>query len=97
MAFHVDIIKADPLAGTERRLARVALDHGQVVIESPDEGYWRDVLSRAVGVDPDDQPEDFFAALSERLDGTYVFATEPHDDADCEYGAEPASLETTHA
>jgi hypothetical protein len=89
MALHVDIIKTEPLAGTERLLARVCAEHGQVVIESPDEAYWRDALMRAVDMDPDQDPEAFLQALSERLDGTYVFATNPHDEAECEHAAEP--------
>lgn len=75
LAFHVDIIKTEPMAGTERRLARVGLEHGQLVIESPNEAYWRDALTRAVGMDPEEDPEAFLEALSERFDGTYVFAT----------------------
>jgi hypothetical protein len=95
MAFHVDIVKTDPTAGTERRLARVVLDQGQISIESPDEAYWRDVLTRAAGMSPDEHPEAFLDALAERLDGTYVFATEPHDEVDCEHAAEPALEPTT--
>lgn len=89
MAFHVDIIKTEPIGGSERLLARVVLEHGHLAIESPDEEYWRDALVRAVGMDPDEDPEAFLEALSERLDGTYVFATKPHDEADCEHAVEP--------
>ena len=90
MAFHVDIIKTDPTAGTQRRLAKVAVEHGQLVIESPDEAYWREALAR-VGrkVDPDDDPKAFLDSLNERLDGTYVFATKPHDEAECAHASEP--------
>lgn len=90
LAFHVDIVKTDPTAGTERRLARVVLEHGQLTIESPDEAYWRDALIRAVGMDPDENPGLFLESLSEHFDGTYVYATKPHDEADCEHSAEPA-------
>jgi hypothetical protein len=96
LAFHVDIIKTEPMAGTERLLARVVVEHGHVVIDSPDEAYWRDALTRAVDLDPDEDPEAFLQALSERLDGTYVFATEPHDESDCEHAAEP-TLESAPA
>ena len=90
MAFHVDIIKTEPTAGTERRLAKVAVEHGQLVIESPDEGYWQEALARVTRkVDPDDDPEAFLDSLNGRLDGTSVFATKPHDEAECEHASEP--------
>ena len=90
MAFHVDIIKTEPTAGTERRLAKIAVEHGQLVIESLDEAYWQEALAPvARKVDPDDDPEAFLDSLSERLEGTYVFATKPHDEAECEHASEP--------
>jgi hypothetical protein len=96
VALHVDILKVDPLAGGERVLARVALDDtGQIVIDAPDKQYWRDALARATHIDPDEAPKQFLFALSERLDGTYVVATEPHDEGDCEHAAEPALESTT--
>lgn len=89
MARHVDILKVDPLAGVERVLARVVLDEDdEIVIEAPDPAYWRDALVRAVHIDPNDEPEDFLYSLSDRLDGTYVVATTPHDGYACEH--EPA-------
>lgn len=96
MALHVDIIKGEPLAGTEQVLARVVLDDGHVTIESPDDEYWRDALARAVRVDPDDDPETFVNLLSERVDGTYVFATGPHDDSDCAHASDPVARESAH-
>ena len=47
----------------------------------------RDALTRGVDMDPDEDPEAFLQALSERLDGTYVFATEPHAEAECEHAS----------
>lgn len=89
MARHVDILKVDPHAGVESVLARVVLDdQDEIVIEASDQGYWRDALVRAVHIDPADDPEGFLYALAERLDGTYVIATEPHEGYACEY--EPA-------
>ena len=41
------------------------------------------LLQALVQIDPDEHPAEFFAALHERVDGTYVYATEPHAEAAC--------------
>lgn len=94
MAFHIDIIKREPLSGTERAIACVTLDDGVVTIRGDDEGYWRETLVRAVGIDPDEHPDEFLGAVSDRLDGTYVFATELHHEADCDYSGTSSPLES---
>jgi hypothetical protein len=84
MSEHVDILKVEPLAASgAQALARVWLHAGQIDVEAPDSHYWRDLLARITRIDPDESPEEFFAALQERIDGTYIYATEPHDDAHC--------------
>jgi hypothetical protein len=47
-----------------------------------DGAYWRDFLEKLVGISPDEQPETFFEALPDRVVGTYVYATAPHDHGD---------------
>ena len=90
MAVHVDILKVDPMAGVERVLARISLDeHGHIFIDAADPEYWREALARATHLDPDDDPEHFLYSLSERLDGTYIIATEPHGEEACEYAPAP--------
>ena len=77
MANHVDIIKTDPLATAEKRLARAALEDGSVTIDNTeDPPYWLELLTKASSIDPDDDPEGFLSSLNETLDGTYVYATE---------------------
>jgi hypothetical protein len=49
-----------------------------VSIRGDDEDYWRETLVRAVGIDPDEHPDKLLVAVSDRLYGTYVFATELH-------------------
>jgi hypothetical protein len=83
MADHVDVIKQ--LATPEVVLGRVWLAHGRIEIESQDNEYWRQWLSEVTGMDPDAQPEEFLHSLAGRLEGSYVFATEPHDEHDCPY------------
>jgi hypothetical protein len=94
MALHVDITKVEPLASSKRRLARVVLDEqGGIVIQADDPAYWRNTLTQAVGIDPDQAPQEFLYSLSARVDGTYVSATQPHEEDDCPlvHGAEHMS------
>lgn len=96
MALHVDIVQNQPLEGITSTLASVQLESGALVFldESPEHShssYWRSVLVKAVDVDPDQHPREFLAALSERFDGTYVFATEPHEEGECPYHEERAN------
>lgn len=84
MALHVDIIKTDPLASGEHRLAQAVFENGAVSIgEASDPVYWRATLAVATAIDPDANPRQFFEALPTALDGTYVYATNPHEDDEC--------------
>jgi hypothetical protein len=84
MALHVDIIKTDPLATGERRLARAVFENGVVTIDKANNpSYWLSTLTVATTIDPAIEPKDFLEALPTALDGTYVYATSPHEDADC--------------
>jgi hypothetical protein len=81
LAKHVDILKP----GTASPLARVTLDddHQHVSFQADDQGYWRQLLTQLVDVDPDEEPERFARSLHDRVDSTYVYATDLHDDARC--------------
>jgi hypothetical protein len=83
VALHIDIMRADPLVGAQRPLAQVVMAGGRVVIHAEDEGYWRATLTQIVGIDPEANGETFFEALPAKLDGTYVYATPPHEEGDC--------------
>ncbi len=83
MADHVDIMKSEPTSTAEYRLACVLFAGGHIEIDAPDRDYWRQLLQNMVQIDPDERPEDFFMALHERVDGTYVYATEPHPEESC--------------
>jgi hypothetical protein len=91
MAEHIDIMKSEPTSSMEYRLACVMLEGGRIEVDAPDSGYWRQLLRNVVQIDPDERPEEFFAALHERVDGTYVYATEPHDEARCAVAASAAA------
>lgn len=85
MASHVDIIKTDPLASGEHRLAQAVLsDAGTISIEHTSNAlYWRETLASATSIDPDAAPKEFLEALPAKINGTYVYATDPHQDDEC--------------
>jgi hypothetical protein len=84
MSLHVDIIKTDPLSSGERRLAQAVFDGETVSITATnDSAYWRATLAAATAIDPETEPQRFFESLPDALDGTYVYATTPHEDAEC--------------
>lgn len=84
MALHVDIIKTDPLAIGEHRLARAVFEAGVISIDKAnDPGYWLSTLSTATAIDPSLEPKQFLEALPTSLDGTYIYATSPHEDDEC--------------
>ena len=87
MADHIDIMKSEPTSTAEYRLACVVLSGGHIEIDAPDRDYWRQLLRNMAQIDPDEHPEEFFAALHERVDGTYVYASEPHSEEDCPVSA----------
>lgn len=87
---HVDIVKNDWLAGYQHPVAQVFLEEGKLDLESPEPDTWREVVFRPIpGVDPTQQPAEFLAALSHHIHGTYLFATEPHEDHACPFAKHP--------
>lgn len=83
---HVDVVKNEWLAGVQYPVAQIRIEAGHVIIDSEDPERWRDSLMRAVGgLDPDLEPERFLSALSGALDGSYLFATEPHEEHQCPF------------
>src|SRR4051794_41036062 len=85
MSYHVDIISNEPLAGRQHLLARIHMDdHGQFRVESDDVEHMLGTLRQIVPeLDPDHDPAAFVAALPERVDYTYMIASEPHSATDC--------------
>jgi hypothetical protein len=83
MTQHVDVIKVDPLAGVQERVATLTADGDRVRIEPAD---WTERIERLVGPLGDQRPDDYLLAVVERLaDATYVTASEPHDDERCPF------------
>lgn len=87
MADRMDIMKIEPTADVERLLATVVLtDEGTISVQpamhDSEPEYWLGLLSDIADVDPEAHPRDFFDAVRERLDGTYVYAREPDPSED---------------
>jgi len=100
MSVHVDVVRNDWIGGQQQAVARVlATDEGDLKIESPDPGTWVPIVERAIAEvgDPDD-PEGTMVRLHEVLDGSHLFAKEPHDDDACPFaGWAPAAFESAPA
>jgi hypothetical protein len=88
---HVDIISNDPLAGTQRLLARVWMNGGpelelDIAPGSPtDKGYMWSYLMSRVRLDPKADPVAFLEALPDAIDATYVLASGVHENAQCPF------------
>lgn len=90
MALHVDVIKNEWAAGIQHRVAAVSIVKGDIQVDAGDPVGWRETVMRTVAdVDPRGNVRGFLGALHERLSGSYLFATEPHDERTCPYSANP--------
>jgi hypothetical protein len=74
----LEIMKLEPTASTERRLATVWLTRDGVVRVEPEDGgndraYWIRLLTEVSSIDPSADPAGFFAEIPASLDGTYVY------------------------
>ena len=94
LAYHVDVISTEPMTGKQRLLGRVHVEHGELRIEAAIPDQLGETLQRVVpDIDPREDPEAFARALPERMDYTYMIASEPHTNDSCPFdqiGDEPA-------
>jgi hypothetical protein len=88
MSLHIDFVENDWAAGQQLRVASLeVIDEVPTLTESVDPKKWFrvleiDKLPRPV---PYGKAEALLTQVSKRFQGDYVFATEPHDAAECEY------------
>ena len=89
---HVDLVKNEWLAGFQHVAARIYQDDGRLRMESGEPEKWQHLIGlplrdREQGrtIDPRERPNEFFDRLHALIAGDYLFATEPHDEADCPY------------
>ena len=87
MAYHVDVISNELMTGEQRLLGRVHVEpDGHLHIEAAVEDQLLDTLKRIVPeIDPNDDPVSFVELLPERVDYTYMVASNPHEMHDCAF------------
>ncbi len=65
---------------------QVHVEHGELRIEAAISDQLAETLQRVVpDIDPREDPEAFARALPERMDYTYMIASEPHTDDSCPF------------
>jgi hypothetical protein len=86
MSVHVDVVQNDWLAGEQRAVARVIAGK-KLEIDSPDRPRWQPVVERALAelYAQDLEPEVLLHEVQRALQGSHLFATEPHDEGSCPY------------
>lgn len=90
MAFHVDVVKNDWLAGIQYPLATLRLDEsGEVGVDAQQPDHWQ-ALVDDINAQPD--AGEALARLHERLNGSQLFATEGHAEAECPFHGRPVYL-----
>lgn len=90
---HVDIIRNDWHAGHQIAVARAFIDGGRFVVEPLDGNKdWIDIASRTFldretgkPVEAESEPLAFLTKLNLAMQGSYLFATELHEESDCAY------------
>ena len=88
MSLHIDFIENDWPAGEQRMVASLEIIDEVPTLTAPAN---RDKWIRVFEVDklkrpvPYGEAEALLIQVSKRFQGDYVFATEPHDAAECEY------------
>ena len=87
MPLHIDLIENDGLAGQQRVVASLSVDRGKYDLSSPDPSRWTRVLDTAKlpSPPPYEGVEALLWTVCKRIQGDYVFATEPHDAQACPY------------
>ena len=88
MAVHIHLIENDWLAGQQRIVATLSVANGLYDIQSPDPAKWAGALElsqlRASYLRPEEE-EELLTGIFERVQGDYLFCTEPHEVAECDY------------
>ncbi len=89
---HVDIVKNEWLAGFQLVAARVSFEEGELTFESGDDSVWRPVVLHPLPdqdsddlVYPEKEPEHFMELLPTRIQGSYLWATQPHEQKECQF------------
>jgi hypothetical protein len=93
---HVDIVKNEWLAGFQVVVARIRLEDDTLDVKAQTP-MWSSVVNQPYRTAEKeltpDSPRDFFYGLHEVMHGDYLFATEPHEEAECPYAEMVLPLE----
>jgi hypothetical protein len=93
---HVDVVKNEWLAGFQYAVARVTVEASQIHVDTGEPDVWIQIVLRPF-IDEETgemlhaqkDPDTFFNALPRAIHGTYLFATPPHEDAECHFDRTP--------
>lgn len=86
MSVHVDLVRNQWLTGEQQPIARLYVGQGKLQIDSPDRARWSPVVEEALGgVDLDQPADEVLEAAPAAIQGSHLFATEPHDEASCPF------------
>jgi len=91
MPLHVDVVKVDWGKGTQTRVAQVYATDDDIKVDGGyDEVIRRPYTDRDSGkrLDPSTDPERFVQQLHTVMSGSYLAATELHDDNTCRFREE---------
>ena len=89
MALHIDVVRSELSAGTSPAIARVTIVNGDLHVDSEHAEVHRQMLLDALGPEVRlDNPREALQMLHDRFQGSYIFATEPHEAGACPYDKE---------
>jgi hypothetical protein len=82
---HVDIVRNELAAGYQEVVARLWVEDDEIKMDAVagQEDWMERLLKGYAGVLDMSDAHAFLAHLHERLHGDYVFASPPHDEANC--------------
>jgi hypothetical protein len=90
---HVELIQNEWAAGQQRVVAKLVLSgSSELQLETDDEETWGALALKPFRhpdtgreISPTADPELFVRSLHRHLNGDYIFATEAHEEGECEY------------
>jgi hypothetical protein len=89
VGLHVDVVRTELANGIATSIARVSVQDGELHVESAHPDAHREMLMRALGADGallgNGHSDEVLAKLHDRFQGSYIFATEPHEHGGCPY------------
>jgi len=86
VALHIDLVRSELASGTRSPIARISVVHGDLHVDSDHPEVHREMLLGILGEGALlTNSRRVLTRLHDRLQGSYVFATEPHEGGTCPY------------